>query len=488
MKKIMLFVAALGIALSAAAQTLNINQGSVTYAVPAAITGDAVLSAGSLTIGQKTYDVASISSIVVDDTEVSDNSVKVKYDGNTAHVLIAGNIAHLVSATVNGAHVAFVQDKAVAEEITYTLSGTSEDGSFYMDGSYKCCIELKGLNLHNPDSAAININDGKRVNISLKKSTENFLSDGLRGEDDGSNAHKACVYVKGHPEFSGSGSVVINGNVKHGICSNEYCQVKASVGSITVNSKGDGFHVCQYYQQDGGVVVVNASGDGIDSGIKEGETEGGNIVLNDGQLTIVSDGDANRGIKAAGAIEINAGTIDVTVKGDAVYDEAEADASSSAAIKGALFTMNNGTVTLLATGKGGKLVNSDGTVTINGGKISGAACGDIYVYDATVDSKAHGIKSDADIIINGGEVYIAASEDEGKAFKTDFVFAVNGGSVMAIGGKKSTPSVESTQGFKEYKDVVVHGGATVTYDGVSFTVPAEYENTGAKVMVSAEGL
>lgn len=491
MKKMMLLMAAFGIAASVAAQTLNVNQGNVTYAFPSSQMGDAVVTSNAILVGQKSFAVNAISSIVVDDTEVSDNSVKVQYNGTAAHVTIAGNIAHLVTPVVNGAHVALLQDASVAEEITYTLSGSSDNGSFYMAGNYKCTVELKGVSLHNPDSAAINIEDGKRIAIALKKDTDNRLSDGLRGSDDGSNGHKACLYVDGHPEFSGSGSLTVTGNVKHAISTDEYCQLKSSVGTITiVAAQSDGLHVGQYFQQDGGTLVINASGDGIDvSKKKDPSTENnGKVFLNAGSLTITTDGKACKGIKSDDSVEINGAIIDITVKGDAVYDAETADASSSAAIKGSLFTMTSGTVSLLATGLGGKLINSDGLVSISGGKITGAACGDIYVYSPTVDSKSHGIKSDADIVISGGEVYIAASEDEAKAFKTDLMFAIKGGTVMGIGGKKSTPGADSTQGFKEYKDVVVRGGATVSYDGVSFTVPAEYENTGAKVMVSKAGM
>ena len=491
MKQLMTILALVCISANASAQTLNINQGSVRYAIPASQLGQAVVSGTTITIGSKTYNTSDISNMTVDDSVVEDNTVNVTYD-NGAQVTIAGNIAHLVEAKVNGAHVTLLQDASVSDEIKYTLTGNSDNGSFYMDGQYKCTVELAGVTLHNPDSAAINIADGKRIKVVLKEGTTNSLSDGITGANDGSTAHNACLYFGGHPEFSGAGSLTIAGNVKHALTSDEYCQIKKSVGSITVSSAvGDGFHIGQYFLLEGGDIRITASGDGVDVGKKKDETaeNNGKVMVHGGSLTVVTDGDAMRGVKCDDSFEISAGNLDITVKGDAVYDEKEDDASSAAAIKpSASFTMTGGTVKLLATGKGGKLVNSDGVVTISGGKLSGAACGDIYVYSATVDSKAHGIKCDADIIINGGEVYIAASEDEGKAFKTDFVFAINGGTVMGIGGKKSTPSADSAQGFKEYKDVVVKSGATVEYDGVSFTVPAEYSNTEAKVVVSKPGL
>ena len=55
---------------------------------------------------------------------------------------------------------------------------------------------------------------------------------------------------------------------------------------------------------------------------------------------------------------------------------------------------------------------------------------------------------------------------------------------MGIGGKASTPSTLSTSSFNKYKDVNVTAGSTVSYDGVSFTVPAIYSNSSAKILVS----
>jgi hypothetical protein len=52
---------------------------------------------------------------------------------------------YLSEVSVNGAHVAIVQRDDLASEITYTLSGTSANGSFYMDGSYKASLVLSDL-------------------------------------------------------------------------------------------------------------------------------------------------------------------------------------------------------------------------------------------------------------------------------------------------------------------------------------------------------
>ena len=424
MKKVVSLFIGLFFSIALFAQTFNINQGNITYAIPASQMGDAIIQDNQIVIGNVAYDIVDINNITIDDSEVKDNTVYVKYSGATANVVIAGNIAHLLSAKVEGAHVTLLQSIDTKDEITYSLNGSSTDGSFYMDGNIKATIELNGLTLTNPDSCAINIQDGKRISVLLNEGTTNTLTDGIKGTDDGSDAHKACFYIDGHSEISGKGTLTINGMVKHGFCSDEYCKVKTNTGAINVvSAHGDGFHIGQYYEQNGGSISISSFGDGIDVGVKKDNSveKNGELFINGGSVSINTTGAATKGLKCDASMEINGGVVNVTCTGDAYFDATENDVTSASALKCAgTFNMTDGTVNMLATGKGGKLLNSDGKVTISGGLVSGAACGDIYVYNTENDSKAHGIKTDSDIVISGGEVYIAASEDEGKAFKTDY--------------------------------------------------------------------
>ncbi|MBR0024215.1 MAG: carbohydrate-binding domain-containing protein, partial [Muribaculaceae bacterium] len=152
----------------------------------------------SFTAQGKTFNIADVDQIYVDNTPVADNTVNVTYNGSTAKVIVAGNIAKNMTASVNGAHVVALQDADVAEEITYTLAGSSTNGSFYQDGSFKATVQLNGLTLNNPDSAAINIRDGKRIAVELVEGTTNNLTDGTNG------SQKGCFAVKGHTEFKGA--------------------------------------------------------------------------------------------------------------------------------------------------------------------------------------------------------------------------------------------------------------------------------------------
>ena len=98
---------------------------------------------------------------------VDDNTVEIFYNGSSATVTVANNISSYITNLSNGSsHVKLIQGSGVNDkvgEITYNLSGTSTDGEFYLEGSYKTTIELAGLSLTNPNGPALNIQDGKRV-------------------------------------------------------------------------------------------------------------------------------------------------------------------------------------------------------------------------------------------------------------------------------------------------------------------------------------
>ena len=131
MKRHILSFFSLMFAVTITAQTLNVVTGNVTYAFPAAKVGDMTCTdATTLTIGGKVFAINDINKIYVDNSEVTDNEVTVIYDGSTASLTVAGNVAPYVTPSVRGAHVSIAQSNTAdvdGNEITYTLSGASSD-------------------------------------------------------------------------------------------------------------------------------------------------------------------------------------------------------------------------------------------------------------------------------------------------------------------------------------------------------------------------
>ena len=246
---------------------------------------------------------------------VDDNTVEIIYNGSSASVLVASNISSYITNQSTGSHVKLIQGSGVNDkvgEITYILSGSSSDGEFYLEGSYKTTVQLSGLTLTNPSGPALNIQNGKRVAISAKKDTSNTLEDGSTYTDD----LNGCLHCKGHTEFQGKGTLNIVGNYKHAIYSKEYVEVKNLTLNIT-KAKKDGIHCKQYFLMKVGTVNISGTGDdGIQVELK-GDTptaattdhedeDTGNFYMEDGELTISNYG--GKAIKADGSVTTSGGT------------------------------------------------------------------------------------------------------------------------------------------------------------------------------------
>ena len=499
MKKTLLVAAlivAAAVGYQASALTGDVNgDGSVTSADITALynyllSGDTTFLETSDVNGDgdiTSADVTAVYNILLNGEEpgpdIDDFNVNVEYNGTSATVTVAKNIQSMMTVKVNGAHVNIVVSPALQDSVIYNLSGNTSNGSFYMDGDYKCFVNLTDLTITNPDSAAINIDNGKRIDITLNGTST--LADATGG------AQKACFFVNGHAVIGGSGTLNLTGNSKHAYFSDEYTRMTS--GTINVaNSASDGMHVNQYFQMDGGNITINTTGgDGIDVGCTndESDTNNGQFIMNNGTLNITTTGNAVKGIKSESIMTIAGGTITVSTSGNAVYDPDKADISSCAAIKcDSTFNMSAGTVNLTSTGMGGKGLNTDGSVNISGGDFTAVTTGDVYEYSATLDTKAGGVKADGTITLSGGNVRVAASSDDARAFNGKCGFFTNGGYILGIGGKSSTVSTGYTQRYKYYRNQVITGGSTVTYDGVSMAIPSFYSNSSALVVVSTPNL
>ena len=444
-----------GIACSAAtsfAQTMNVQTANVTTAFRAAQTGDMTYSGGGseLTVCGKTFMVSDITRIYIDDSEVADNTVNVNYAGTTAQVVMAGNIAQYMTVTVDGAHVTLVQSADVTDEITYNLSGMASDGSFTMDGELKSTVVLNGVSLTSGRGAAVDIKNGKRIDIVVADGTTNTFADYASG------TQKACFFVNGHAEFSGGGSVSLTGNAKHAYRSDEYTKLKKTFsGTISVvKAAADGLHVEQYLEMNGGNVVIdNVAGDGIDVAA----------------TTNLAD-------EFNGQVFINGGTITATTTADDVKTlKSEAD-----------MNISDGTLKLTAKGAGSKAIGTKGALNVSGGRVEALALGGVFAEGTTSEAKPNAVKATGVITVSGGEFYAVSNN---KAFNTDVAsggFIINGGKLMGVGAKASA-SVSGTQAAAYYKGVNVSGGLTLTYDGISYTVPAGYSYSGAYVLVSPSG-
>ena len=505
MNKLSLILISLLLALTVNAQTMNVVTGDIVYQFPSKQVGVMTYNGEhTLTILGKTFDTDNISKIHIDDSDVTDNTVNVVYDGTTAKVTVAGNVAQYITATVNGAHVSIAQSTEVSEdnvgEITYTLSGASSDGAFYLTGDYKSTVELNGLTLTNTTpvftGAAIEIQNGKRINVSIKKDTENTLTDAVNGEQ------KACLVVKGHGEFKGKGTLNIYANTAHGIKTGDYMSVKNCAIHVKSAVK-DGIHANEYFLMESGTLVLNGVGDDglqveLDGTTATGETtdhedeDSGNFYLLDGSITATITAAAAKGIKASGDVRVSGGTITATTSGNGTWDSDDKKTKASAGISSDGNTVvSGGTLTLTSSGAGGKGLSGDGTFTMTGGTVNVNTTGGIVAYTnntlyngytgntdrlgSNYKSSPKGIKFDGNITISGGTINVSAKNHEGIESKgtleiTDGTIFSSSGDDAINSSKNMTISGGSVCGYSTGNDGIDANGNCYVKGGVVYAI------------------
>ena len=458
MKKIFsLIISCLAIAGLLNAQTLNVQVGQVTYQFPAEQAGVMNYAEGTtVNIMNKVFTLADVTTMYVDDSQVKDNVVSVVYNESSANVTVAGNVAQYLTVSVSDAHVDIAQSEDLAEEITYTLSGSSSDGEFYMSGSYKATVELKGLTLTNKtpvkSGAAVHIQNGKRIKVKVMDGTTNTLVDCADG------SQKGAFYVKGHPEFSNSGVLNVVGNLKHAIKSGEYIELKDATINVT-SAAGDGINCGQYFLMESGVLDIRGvEDDGIQCDIDDtevgstGETvdhedeDSGNIYLEGGQITINTAGIAAKGVKSEGDLIVKGGTIAITTTGNGKWDEEDVKTKAAACLgSDAKVVISGGTLTLTSTGAGGKGINCDAAFELSGGDVTIVTKGALYYHDGTTEntnytgntdnvnsdyySSSKGVKADGAITISGGKISVATAGRNAEGIESKTSILISDGEV-----------------------------------------------------------
>ena len=88
-----------------------------------------------------------------------------------------------VEISVDGGHVK--ANHGSTKKVCYVVSGTTTNGSLTILGDKKYAVRLNGVNITNPDSAALNLLSGKRAYVILADGTTNALADGTGGSQKG---------------------------------------------------------------------------------------------------------------------------------------------------------------------------------------------------------------------------------------------------------------------------------------------------------------
>lgn len=378
-----------------------------------------------------------------------------------------------VEVQVNDNQVAIVSTE---EEIEYVVSGSTTDGMLKVYSDYKFKLTLDGVSITNPSGPAINIQSHKRVFVQLNDGTLNTLTDGSSYSTDTGEDQKAAFFSEGQLIFKGSGSLTVNGNNKHALCSDDY--VRIYEGTFNLTSKvSDGIHTNDAVVIDGGTLSINATKDAI-------ECEEGYILIQDGDITIVS-GDEGITTSYEGTdssidpyMEINGGTLNITTTG-----------TSAKGFKSlGDLTINGGNIRVKTSRQEAEGIESKAELVINDGYIIVEAyddCinaatsliingGEIYCYSTANDA----IDSNGTLTVTGGTVVaIGTSSPEDGFDCNQNTFTITGGTLIGVGGGTSIPTANTCKqpslvyGGSVTQNTMFHISATDGTDVLTFKIP-----------------
>ena len=288
-------------------------------------------------------------------------------------------------------------DKTTAEPTDVATAQYPEEGDAPSANTFATKVNIDMTNPADPQV------DGVTVTVDGNNVTVNH-----------GNTEGICYVVTG---TTTDGSLIINGKTNFELNLSNANITSASKTAIDNESSGNAYLVLSGNNKvaDGttedhkGTIFSKGklliSGDGsleVYGNYKNGIHGKSNIVIDKGVNLYVKDTE-NNGIKAGADMFINGGIINVEVSAD-----------------------------------GGKAINGDANVTINGGRTTVIATGNgTWEVDETLatggDTKAAaGIGSDGNFYMNGGELYAKATGSGGKGVKADYEGYITGGKIRII--------------------------------------------------------
>ena len=330
-------------------------------------------------------------------------------------------------------------DKTTAEPASAATAQYPEDGDALNTNNFGTIVNI---DISNPVDPAV---DGVSVTIDGHNVTVNH------GSTEG-----VCYVVTG---TTTDGSLIVKGDASFELNLSNANITSATTTALDLESKGNAYLVVSGTNKltDGatedhkgtlyskGKLLIGGDGSlDVYGTYKNGIHGKSNIVIDKGVNLYVKSTE-NNGIKAGDDMFINGGIINVEVSAD-----------------------------------GGKAINGDADITINGGRTTVIATGNgTWEVDETLtyggDTKAAaGIGSDGIFYMNGGELYAKATGSGGKGVKADLEGYITGGKIRII-----------TEGGLYYSN-----GSTEShnYTGNTDNLPAAYTSSpkGMKIGTKEE--
>lgn len=388
----------------------------------------------------------SISNAEIEKVTLGDASsiVEIKYNGNDAEII---NPFAFEGVTVEKTGADVVVSSTSTSEITYQLTGTTTTGSFKVYSDTKFILNMNNVSITNDNGAAINIQTGKKCTVNLTGTST--LVDAASYSTVSGEDQKGCFFSEGQIIFTGSGTLNVTGNYKHGICSDDYIDIQGGNVNI-VKAANDGIRVNDYFLMTDGSLTTAATGDGIDGDEGYIQIDGGTmnitvstadtkgikcdsvITVNGGDITLTVPAAQGKGFKTKQSMTVNGGTITANMTGAVAI--VSNDPSYCTAIKTDVdFIQTNGTINITHSGAGGKGISADGNVNLKGGKLTVTVTGGNGTYTNTsgvTDNYAPTcVSADGNVNVSGGNITLNVKANSAKGFKSDVNTTISGGTI-----------------------------------------------------------
>lgn len=330
--------------------------------------------------------------------------------GDTVYITYSGSSMNVVNpfsnsgveVSTNGADVTVNSTMA---NVPYVVSGSSTNGSLTLYSTSSFYLALSSLNLTSGSTAAINLASNVGVTLALR-GTSTIV-------DTANSALIGALQAAGSLTINGGGTLNVTGNAKHGIA----VEGTMTMNSGTINILGtdsDGIHGSSNLQWNGGTLTIASAGsDGLDFS--------GTVTIANGNLSINTTAEAQRGIKVSGLFTMSGGSLGINTSGtDSKGIKADSD-----------LNITGGTLTIVNSGDMSKGLKVDGAINISGGTIDITASGSTVlesVEGQNVPSYCSAIKCDTDINITGGDftLTLPTTNHGGKGISADGTLTIDG--------------------------------------------------------------
>lgn len=365
-------------------------------------------------------------------------------------------------------------DVLITEGGTYKITGTLDDGQIIVNSDEKVWLILDNVNISCSDSSPVYIEKSDKTFITLAPDSENTLSDGKEYSytSETENEPDAVIFSKDNLTVNGTGTLNINANFNEGITSKDDLTITG--GTININSVGNGIKGKDCVAVSSAEINITSQADGIKSSNAD-EKGKGFIFISGGTFNINSMEDA---FQSEQEFIIDGGNINI-ISGEGSSSEYVKQHTDSMMMGGhggfGRFSPQS-TETETETTISHKGIKSGANMYINGGNI-------------TADCSSDSIHSNSDITISGGTLELSSGSQTIHADNTlsvksgiiDILKSYEGleASVIDISGGDIS-IISDDDGFNA-SDGSTQGAMGQSTDGVAVKI------SGGNIYVNAEG-